>query len=228
MRGVPIPVLMAGAAYYGILLVLLGASIRIYLKQEKAMSRKYKDSEEVPSEVLCARLRELADAVTKGPGAVGREFSMRVPAELDRDADIVLSLSARRMEALVQENAALEKIQSCLEIPLALRQPGAVEKEVQEEFEKLRARVTELETCSPNGWVSEMGEVIRAVFDNEKEFIRQLSNMENADIVEIESFYMASKQCAVSVTDCYGKTFGTIIETPVVLDWFNSLPGDDS
>ena len=63
------------------------------------MSTVYKKSSEVPDEVLCARLKELADCVATGDGKI-REFSMRVPAELDRDADLVMCEAANRIERL--------------------------------------------------------------------------------------------------------------------------------
>lgn len=64
------------------------------------MSNKYKYGDRVPSQVLCNRLDELADAVTKGGDSVRRTFTMRVPAELDYDADLVLSQSSRRIVEL--------------------------------------------------------------------------------------------------------------------------------
>ena len=64
------------------------------------MSNKYKHGDRVPSDVLCRRLDELAEFVTKGPDAVRREFTMRVPAELDRDADLVISAASRRIKEL--------------------------------------------------------------------------------------------------------------------------------
>ncbi len=64
------------------------------------MSTKYKKADEVPTETICARLDELANAVTKGRIATEGEFSMRVPAELDRDADLVLSEAAKRLRSL--------------------------------------------------------------------------------------------------------------------------------
>tara|TARA_R110001599_G_scaffold33832_3_gene108806 strand:- start:3600 stop:3959 length:360 start_codon:yes stop_codon:yes gene_type:complete len=70
------------------------------------MSDQYKHGDKVPSEVLCKRLNELSDAVTEGRGAVLREFDMRVPAELDRDADIVLSEAASRIADLEAQLAA--------------------------------------------------------------------------------------------------------------------------
>ena len=63
------------------------------------MSTKYRDSKDIPSTLICQRLNELAHAVTKGKDAINREFSMSVPAELDRDADLVLSEAARRIAA---------------------------------------------------------------------------------------------------------------------------------
>ena len=52
-----------------------------------------------------ARLRELSHAVTQGPDAIRRECSMRVPAEPDRDADLVLSSAADEIERLRAEVA---------------------------------------------------------------------------------------------------------------------------
>lgn len=60
---------------------------------------------------LSPRLRELSDAVTQGREAVAREFTMRVPAEPDRDADLVLSRAAddldRQQAALSARDEAL-------------------------------------------------------------------------------------------------------------------------
>tara|TARA_R110000772_G_scaffold4573_6_gene16372 strand:- start:220 stop:456 length:237 start_codon:yes stop_codon:yes gene_type:complete len=63
------------------------------------MSNKYKAGDNIPSEVLCRRLDELSNAVTKGQDGM-REFDMRVPAERDRDADIVLAEASRRIKIL--------------------------------------------------------------------------------------------------------------------------------
>ena len=62
------------------------------------MSRKYNSSPEVPTEVLVNRLKELSSAITTGRDALEREFTMRIPAECDRDADLVLSEAAKRLE----------------------------------------------------------------------------------------------------------------------------------
>jgi hypothetical protein len=56
-----------------------------------------------PHERLVGRLRELADAVTQGRDAVAREFTMRVPAEPERDADLVLSKAADELDRLRAE-----------------------------------------------------------------------------------------------------------------------------
>ncbi|MCP4259298.1 MAG: hypothetical protein GY774_17575 [Planctomycetes bacterium] len=64
------------------------------------MSTKYKHGDRVPTPILIKRLRELADAATiqgRNSGAFEREFTIRIPAELDRDADLVLSEVARRL-----------------------------------------------------------------------------------------------------------------------------------
>lgn len=62
------------------------------------MSTQYKKSSEVPTSVLCERLKQLSDAVTKGSSG-DHEFTMRIPAECDRDADLVMAEAARRLLA---------------------------------------------------------------------------------------------------------------------------------
>ena len=60
------------------------------------MSTEYKDPTQVPTEKLADRLLRLAQAVFEGDHV---EFTMRVPAELDRDADLVLQEASRRLHA---------------------------------------------------------------------------------------------------------------------------------
>ena len=67
-----------------------------------------KDEKEVPNEVLCRRLDQLSDAVTEGRESVLREFLMRIPAELDHDADIVLAEASRRLREFSSHNAPRE------------------------------------------------------------------------------------------------------------------------
>lgn len=64
------------------------------------MSRAFKNSKEVPTHILMHRLQELAEFITKGPKVILREFVMRIPAEVDYDADLVLSEAARRLKNL--------------------------------------------------------------------------------------------------------------------------------
>ena len=59
------------------------------------------------SEKRIARLRELAQAVTYGREAINREFTMRVPADEDRDADCVLTWAADALEQVQAENERL-------------------------------------------------------------------------------------------------------------------------
>lgn len=68
------------------------------------MSNKYKHGDVVPLDVICNRLDELAVAVTKGEKGLSREFCMRIPAELDHDADLVISEASIRLKALKAEN----------------------------------------------------------------------------------------------------------------------------
>ena len=65
------------------------------------MSTHYKHNDEIPVTIIIARLRELATAVTKGREHVAREFVMRIPAERDHDADLVLSYAASLLEGAV-------------------------------------------------------------------------------------------------------------------------------
>ncbi len=67
------------------------------------MSRKYKFGDRIPTEVLIARLEELSNAVTKDRSTMCSEFTMRIPAELDRDADLVLGAAARRLKEFDKE-----------------------------------------------------------------------------------------------------------------------------
>ncbi len=62
------------------------------------MSRHYRDSKDIPNDVLAARLKELSDYCTKND--MPSEFSMRIPCELDRDADVVLGEASRRLASL--------------------------------------------------------------------------------------------------------------------------------
>lgn len=66
------------------------------------MSRKYKNTNEVPSEALVSRLNEIADSCTKGEKEILRTFVMRIPAEVDYDPDLVISGAANRIESLEQ------------------------------------------------------------------------------------------------------------------------------
>jgi len=81
------------------------------------MSTKYKHGDRVPTEVLATRLDELADTVVarmKGdPSPMDREFTCRIPAELDRDPDLVLSAAARRLVTLERAlRQATEELES--------------------------------------------------------------------------------------------------------------------
>ena len=68
------------------------------------MSTKYGMTDRVPTEVLAARLKELSNALTtQGKDAIALEFTMRVPAEMDRDADLVLHAAANRLLELEQK-----------------------------------------------------------------------------------------------------------------------------
>lgn len=81
------------------------------------MSTKYQHGDKVPTEVLAKRLDELSDAVVtimQGYSKMFlREFTCRIPVELDRDADVVLSESALRLSEQEKQIAALKSKTEC-------------------------------------------------------------------------------------------------------------------
>lgn len=81
------------------------------------MSNKYLTSADVPDSILIARLHELSDAITKGRDSINREFTMRVPAEVDRDADLVLAEAARRISTFDIKRPGRDPIDMVLYCP---------------------------------------------------------------------------------------------------------------
>ncbi len=73
------------------------------------MSTEYGAQDRVPTEILIARLEELSRAVTEGKESVAREFTMRIPAEMDRDADLVLHAAACRLRELMTPNPQVQR-----------------------------------------------------------------------------------------------------------------------
>lgn len=69
------------------------------------MSNTYKTAGDVPNEVLAKRLIELGHLVGEQNF---RDFTMSVPAELDRDADLVLSMAGHRLLIQDKRNTELE------------------------------------------------------------------------------------------------------------------------
>ncbi len=70
------------------------------------MSRKYKKGKYVPVEILCDRVDEIVKAITSGNYGkeLLRECTMRIPAEVDHDADLVLAEVARRLRKTVSKD----------------------------------------------------------------------------------------------------------------------------
>ncbi|WP_062359550.1 hypothetical protein [Vreelandella aquamarina] len=64
------------------------------------MSTKYSSSQDVPNTSLADRLDELSIAVTQKGEVRDSELTMRIPAEVDRDADLVLAEAAKRLREL--------------------------------------------------------------------------------------------------------------------------------
>tara|TARA_R100000655_G_scaffold110133_1_gene168095 strand:- start:12631 stop:13074 length:444 start_codon:yes stop_codon:yes gene_type:complete len=72
------------------------------------VSRAYRNSSDVPLDAIIKRLHELSDAVVGGRKTQAQEFVMRVPAECDHDADLILAEAAVRLDALRKYNAELQ------------------------------------------------------------------------------------------------------------------------
>jgi len=66
------------------------------------MSLFYKQSKDIPNEVLAERLNELSKAVVARmdgrESTFSNEFTCRIPVELDRDADVVLMEASLRLK----------------------------------------------------------------------------------------------------------------------------------
>jgi len=61
------------------------------------MSTKYQSTKDVPIDAIILRLHELSDAIIAGKPASENELTMRIPAECDRDADLVIGEAAVRL-----------------------------------------------------------------------------------------------------------------------------------
>lgn len=70
------------------------------------MSRKYSQSKDVPLDIILDRVDELASACTSRVAFDG-QFTMRIPAEVDRDADLVLNEVVLRCRKLMSEVSKL-------------------------------------------------------------------------------------------------------------------------
>ena len=118
------------------------------------MSTRYKHGDRVPNSVLADRLDELADAVVarmKGDTApMDREFTCRIPAEMDRDPDLVLSAAAKRLrefeECFATDKPAQESSRSpgCLNVPSELDVAEDKIQELETLITVLRADIREL------------------------------------------------------------------------------------
>lgn len=115
------------------------------------MSNFYKHAKDVPTTAIIARLKELAIAVSDRKLD---EFTMRIPAELDRDADLVLSIAADRLEAITFTPEGLEGLQ---QNTIAI-QRGLKDHEIRELTNVI---VNDLRNYYPNiNWPASLREII--------------------------------------------------------------------
>ena len=94
-----------------------------------------------------ARLRELVKVITRGRIADG-EFSMRIPADEDRDADLVLSWAARKIESLSAPvgdvGDAAKELQNVVIPRLVLNEDTVSAKHVRQAISALEAQAREI------------------------------------------------------------------------------------
>jgi hypothetical protein len=74
---------------------------------------KYEKGEDVPTHVIINRLNSLSDDVTKGKT---RNYGMSIPARLDYDADLVLSIAARRIAHIEELEAKVIELEASLSV----------------------------------------------------------------------------------------------------------------
>lgn len=87
---------------------VVGEPYETVIAESSDMTTQYKTANEVPTATIAARLEELSDCLLKrDKDAMDREFTIRIPAELDRDPDLVLSIAATR---LLEYEAMLEAL----------------------------------------------------------------------------------------------------------------------
>lgn len=72
------------------------------------MSKEYDTDDEIPSDVICDRLDELAEIVQHGPDVVAKHFVMRIPGERDFDPDLVMLAASMRIRQLEEKIKNLE------------------------------------------------------------------------------------------------------------------------
>lgn len=109
------------------------------------MSTRYKYCAQVPTETLAERMHELALAVADGNNA---EFTMRVPAELDRDADLVLEEASRRLRATLNSFDLHEHLHRQREFSERTFGPG---ERLAGVIDRIRKELVEVEKAAADG-----------------------------------------------------------------------------
>lgn len=133
------------------------------------MSTKYQHGDKVPTEVLAKRLDELSDAVVARMKADNarfeREFTCRIPAELDRDADLVLNGAALRLSEQEKRIAELERRILELDVDVITRNLLVIELEEEiaglEKQNEARLQEAKIKACE---------------LDTQKSIVRELIN----------------------------------------------------
>lgn len=66
--------------------------------------------------------------------------------------------------------------------------------------------------------------IITKVYENEREFLSRVYHYsEKLDSLELDSFYMASERCQLTLLSYNGSRFTDTVKTQDVLDWLEEL-----
>lgn len=104
------------------------------------MSNQYKEFKDVPTHIIAERVVELGEKVASGDFS---DFSMRVPGEYDRDADLVMTGAGLRLNEL---QAQADKAEAALAAANAQIEAMAID------LEAANKKLAELEGQKPIGY----------------------------------------------------------------------------
>jgi len=151
------------------------------------MSNKYKHGDVVPTMVLALRLKDLAKNITKPKKGTSdwSEFYMSIPAQLDRDADLVLGESGRRLLELEQELKAAREETELMRTDCAKYHKNYLdikhfhelkENEYLSELEKLAGKMFDFESGDTD-LLKRIEKHVRVIVNENSELLKQLKSL---------------------------------------------------